>query len=109
MNASNLIAWLLCLVLAFVATALAGINRGKTMVLERKFRQISDTQKVTETQVKVLKEIHSLLSRMEGTSRESEATGPTRQDLKARIDVLEEKVGKLEKRFSSSQDRQLSP
>jgi hypothetical protein len=92
-------------VLAFVATALAGINRGKTMVLERKFRQISDTQKVTETQVKVLKEIESLLNRMDGGGRETDASGPTRQDLKARIDVLEEKVGKLEKRLSSSQER----
>lgn len=109
MNASNLIAWLLCLALAFVATALAGINRGKTIVLDRKLQEISDTREVSETQVEILKEIKTLLVRMGGNDPKSQEPAAERQALKARLKALEEKVDQLENRLPSGEEVRPSP
>lgn len=58
MNASQLLAWLVCLALAFFASALAARNGWKTAVLEKEFAVVQDS---AEERQEVLEEIRTLL------------------------------------------------
>jgi len=62
MNASQLLAWLICLVLAFFAAALALNNTLKSAMLER---QVAEARKVTTYQSEVLTDIRTLLAQIE--------------------------------------------
>jgi hypothetical protein len=66
MNPSQLIAWLVCLVLAFGAAVLA-INNGYKVALLR--RQFADVQRVADEQTKLLGDIRGVLQRIERNMR----------------------------------------
>ena len=61
MNASQLLAWLVCLALATVACLFGVYNRTKLAVLERRFVQV---ERVAGQQTAVLEEIRDLLREM---------------------------------------------
>jgi hypothetical protein len=58
MNASQLLAWIICLALAFFASALAARNGWKTAVLEKQFAAVQET---AQERQEVLEEIRDVL------------------------------------------------
>jgi hypothetical protein len=62
MNASQFLAWILCLVLAFFASALAVRNGYKAALLEKEFQSV---QKAMEDRGQVLEEIRDLLENID--------------------------------------------
>lgn len=65
MNASQLLAWLVCLFLAFGAAVLSVHNSFKLAALENQFER---TERVATEQTVVLKELRDLLQHMSGES-----------------------------------------
>jgi hypothetical protein len=63
MNASQLLAWLLCLALAFFASALAVRNGYRTALLERELTTLRQT---VEDRQELLQDIHGLLQTIDG-------------------------------------------
>ncbi len=62
MNSSQLIAWLLCLLLAFFAAAIALRNGYKVAILESRFEAV---QRAAGDQTEVLARIEGVLARIE--------------------------------------------
>ena len=67
MKASQLLAWLMCLLLAFAAMLMATRNWLKIAMLEKRFDQVAA---VATEQTAVLRDIRALLQKMEGGSAE---------------------------------------
>lgn len=66
MNPSQLLAWLLCLALAFFASTLAVRNGLKVALLERQFEGV---RLVAQDQQDLLRDIRSLLQTIEANTR----------------------------------------
>ncbi|NIM70405.1 MAG: hypothetical protein GTO48_08135 [Xanthomonadales bacterium] len=71
MNASQLLAWLVCLLIAAGAAVLAVHNSYKLAVLNRRFAQV---ETAARDHAEVLTDIRDILTRMEASSP-SEAPG----------------------------------
>jgi len=63
MKTSELLAWLLCLLIAFCAAVLAVYNATKLAVLEQRFEEVNTT---AAEQTAVLQDIRDLLRRQGG-------------------------------------------
>lgn len=94
MNASNLIAWLLCLGLAFFASAMSLSNRGEIIVLEKKLQQVQSDRNTSQVQAEVLEEIKNVLTQMQRGAEEG--TGTTEK-----LDAMIDRIGRLEERIKS--------
>ncbi|MHC5034532.1 MAG: hypothetical protein ACYTFZ_05815 [Planctomycetota bacterium] len=70
MNPSQLIAWLVCLVLAFGAAVLAINNSYKVAFLRRQF---ADVQRIADEQTELLGDIRGILERIERNMRSERA------------------------------------
>ena len=102
MNASQVLAWFMCLLLAFCACLLGAFNMGRQRLLERDIEKIqqevgnagrqadqdrrAQIQRIRETLALVSKEIEELKA----------AEGQLPQDLGPRLQRLEELVGRLD-------------
>jgi hypothetical protein len=79
MNASQFLAWILCLALALFASALAARNGYKTALLEKEFASV---QRTAEDQQQVLQEIRDVLRSIDRRLGAAEAPGErTRTEL----------------------------
>jgi len=63
-NASHLIAWLVCLGLAFFASAMALLNRGETIRIEKSMEEMRKECETAAVQAAVLEDIRALLQQM---------------------------------------------
>ncbi len=72
MNPSQLIAWLVCLSLAFFAAALSVSNSYRTALLDRKFAEV---QKAANEQGALLSDIRGVLTQIERDLRAREPEG----------------------------------
>ena len=61
MSASHLIAWLVCLVLAFFASAISLLNRGETIRIEKSMEEMRSACDTAAQQAAVLDEVRALL------------------------------------------------
>ena len=77
MNASNVIAWLLCLVLAFFAAALAIRNLGETVRIQKQLAEIEEESASAVAQSDLLEDIRSLLREIEKDLRYETAPRPS--------------------------------
>ena len=66
MNVTQLMAWIICLALAFFAGLLAAHNTAKTAMLEKQFAKV---QAVANDQTAALREINTTLRQIEGDLR----------------------------------------
>ncbi len=73
MNASQIIAWLVCLLLAFCAAVLAVHNTAKLAVLEKRFAEVTQA---AERQNQALEEVRDVLLLIEA-DLSGKPAGPT--------------------------------
>jgi len=73
MNATQLIAWLVCLIVAFFAAVLAVSTGYKVALLEKEFRQVRQT---AAEDTALLGEIRSVLKEIEFDLRSRRASAP---------------------------------
>jgi hypothetical protein len=73
MNASQMLAWLLCLALAFFAATLAVRNGLKVALLEKQFEEV---RQAALNQQELLGDIRMLLRSIDGNTRPVPAGGP---------------------------------
>lgn len=78
MNASQLLAWLVCLALAFFASALAARNGWKTAVLEKQFVAV---QQEAQARQDVLEEIRDVLQSIDRRMAAEDAASPAGEAL----------------------------
>jgi hypothetical protein len=71
MNPSQLIAWLICLLLAFFAAALSVSNSYKAALLDRKFVEV---QKAATDQSALLSDVRRILEQIERDLRSAHAS-----------------------------------
>jgi len=72
MNPSQLLAWLICLGLAFFAAVLAVNNAYKVRLLQRSYAQ---ARQAAEVQSELLAQIHAVLVKIEARLQGDEAPG----------------------------------
>ena len=96
MNASNLIAWLVCLGLAFFASAMAVLNRGHVMLTEKKIQQMRQENASAAAQSAVLEDIRVLLGHMDTRLRVDASARADVSSLQRNVEELEGRIAALE-------------
>jgi cob(I)alamin adenosyltransferase len=104
MNSTNLLAWLICLILAFFACILTVRNAGKTVSLNKEVQKLQEKIDSFETnrhEIQVQR-IHESLKNIQDELNSLKQTAAQNDDaaLNEKIDRLEELITTLEKNLS---------
>jgi vacuolar-type H+-ATPase subunit D/Vma8 len=104
MNASQLIAWLVCLAVAFLACVVTVHNFGRVSLLSRQVDRTEQKLQAVSPAAEELKLIRQVLERMEKRMDSGEAT-PETEKLEESIQELSRRVNALEDRIEGGDTR----
>lgn len=101
MNASQVLAWLICLLLAFFGALLAINARTKVALLEKNFDELN---RATADYRPLLAEVQNTLQQIEQHLRSSPAGAAERESqTRAELDELRRKIEQLEQKLRAPQ------
>jgi len=104
-NASNLIAWLVCLGLAFFASAMAVLNRGNVILAEKKIQQMRQENASAAAQSAVLEDIRVLLGHIDTRLRQDASARADVSSLPGKVEELEDRIAALESQLEGQAAR----